>query len=108
MESLKRKQSLLSNFFSNKKILVTPSSETEESISSTSTLQQLDDIHEYIDQFQSEVTDLSFDNDIGNFIGENIDDYTKVKLLENSWKPPTNFKYPFSVHKKPGKTKNDF
>lgn len=39
------------------------------------------------------------DNDVGKIY---IDDYTEVKLLDNSRKPPTNFKYPFSVPKKQG------
>ena len=31
-----------------------------------------------------------------------------MKLLENKWKPPPSFKYPFSVHKKQGKEEKRF
>ena len=34
--------------------------------------------------------------DIGNFIGCEIDDFTKYQLLENHWKPPSGFSFPFS------------
>lgn len=39
-------------------------------------------------------------NDVGNYIGKKIDDYTKFQLLENPWIPPNNFKFPVSYHKK--------
>ena len=37
---------------------------------------------------------LSF-NDIGYCIGQNIDNHTKMTLLENHWFPPNNCKFPF-------------
>ncbi|KAF0719043.1 52 kDa repressor of the inhibitor of the protein kinase-like, partial [Aphis craccivora] len=54
---------------------------------------------------QNNITsDLVFDNDIGNFIGKKLDDYTKCRLLENPWKPLKNFEnnhfdqYPWLIY----------
>ncbi|KAG8177408.1 hypothetical protein JTE90_020437 [Oedothorax gibbosus] len=42
-------------------------------------------------------------NDIGNFIGKDIDDYTKMSLLEHPWSPPENYSFPFSQRTVSGK-----
>jgi hypothetical protein len=42
-------------------------------------------------------------NDIGDYIGKNIDIYTKHELLVNHWVPPTNYIFLFSEHNKNGK-----
>jgi hypothetical protein len=42
-------------------------------------------------------------NDIGDYIGKNIDNYTKCELLMNHWVPPTNYIFPYSEHNKNGK-----
>lgn len=42
-------------------------------------------------------------NDLGSHIGKPIDDYTRKLLLQNHWKPPKDYAFPFSLHKKNGK-----
>ncbi|CAN7990025.1 unnamed protein product [Ixodes pacificus] len=42
-------------------------------------------------------------NDLGSHIGKPIDDYTRTLLLQNHWKPPKDYAFPFSLHKKNGK-----
>ena len=44
------------------------------------------------------------DYDIGYFAGriDEIDDFTRYSILENHWKPPKGFSFPFSIHNKQG------
>lgn len=41
--------------------------------------------------------------DIGNFVGRQVDDYTKRHLLETHWFISENYSFPYSVHRKNGK-----
>lgn len=41
--------------------------------------------------------------DIGNFVGRQVDDYTKRHLLETHWCPSEDYSFPYSVHRKNGK-----
>lgn len=42
-------------------------------------------------------------NDIGSCIGKPLDDFSKKMLLQEHWKPPKAYTFPFSFHKKDGK-----
>lgn len=112
MDSMKRKQPSLLNYFPNKKISSTEVSDSNEPVNVSQTaipraIPQLNVICD--DNKQNNITsDLVFDNDIGNFIGKKLDDHTKCRLLENPWKPLKNFEYPFSIHKKKGKEEKRF
>lgn len=48
--------------------------------------------------------------DIGKFIGsdKSIDGQTRFSLLTNPWKPPTGYKFPFSLHVKKSKEERRF
>ncbi|KAK3909764.1 52 kDa repressor of the inhibitor of the protein kinase, partial [Frankliniella fusca] len=46
-----------------------------------------------------EAADLVVLNDIGNFIGKDISDFQKQELLMNPWRPPDDYKFPFSTYK---------
>lgn len=41
--------------------------------------------------------------DIGNYIGTNIDDFSKRQILLNHWSPPKDYQFPYSEHNKKGK-----
>ena len=43
-------------------------------------------------------------NDIGYYIGKDIDDYTKMSLLQHPWTPPKNYNFPFSTRIVKGKS----
>lgn len=44
-----------------------------------------------------------FASDIGSYVGQNnIDDFTKAKLLEHHWKPPPDYTFPHNVVMKKG------
>lgn len=105
---MKRKQPSLLNCFPNKKISSTEVSDLNEPVDVSQTaIPQLNVICD--DNKQNNTTsNLVFDNDIGNFIGKKLDDYTKFRRLENPWKPPKNFEYPFSIHKKKRKRGKTF
>lgn len=49
---------------------------------------------------QSAVDKFKFNNDIGNFIGKTLDDYTKFNLLKNPWNTPDNFNFFFRQRRK--------
>lgn len=55
------------------------------------------------------VSDTEFSSDIGNFLpGTCPSDIIKVKLLETSNIPTSNFVYPYSVHNKKSKEEKRF
>lgn len=49
-------------------------------------------------------------NDVGYYLKRNIriDEATKFHLLEKHWTPPSNYRFPFSVHTKQGKEEKRF
>lgn len=50
-----------------------------------------------------------FASDIGSYVGQiNIDDFTKARLLENHWAPPSNYVFPYNVVMKKGKAKKKY
>ena len=55
----------------------------------------------------TQISNAEFVNDIGNFVGTNIDDLTKKNLLESPWKPTADYKMPYSVHMKKINKKSD-
>lgn len=52
--------------------------------------------------------DFHFTNDIGDYIGKNINNYSKRELLINQWVAPTNYIFPFSEHNKNSKLVSRF
>lgn len=46
--------------------------------------------------------------DIGDYIGQNISDYTKTVLLENPWTPPDDYEFPHSTRTVSGQVKKNF
>jgi len=61
-------------------------------------------------EVENDISSLVISNDIGHYINSSrvIEDTVKIKLLENKWKPPPSFKYPFSIHNKQGKEEKRF
>ncbi|XP_050541762.1 zinc finger MYM-type protein 1-like isoform X2 [Daktulosphaira vitifoliae] len=51
----------------------------------------------------TQIPQTFYSNDIGQYIGKAIDDFTKHELLENSWLPPKDYIFPYSEHIKGGK-----
>jgi hypothetical protein len=47
-------------------------------------------------------------NDIGNFIGKDVDDHTKMSLLEHPWIPPQNYCFPYSTRTVSGKVVKNY
>jgi len=45
---------------------------------------------------KGEVSTAHLCRDVGHFIGQKIDDFTKHVLLEDPWKPTKDYKFPFS------------
>lgn len=44
-----------------------------------------------------------YSTDKGQYIVQDIDDYTKCQLLENPWLPKKDYSFPYSEHIKGGK-----
>ena len=57
-------------------------------------------------QFLQKGNNITYD--IGDFIGIVIDDLTKCQILENPWIPPSNYKFPYSIHMKKGKNEKRY
>ena len=53
--------------------------------------------------FSCQIPNVVFINDIGNFVGTNIDNLTKKNLLTSPWKPSADYNMPYSVHMKKNK-----
>lgn len=49
-----------------------------------------------------------FSRDVGNYIGQPIDNFTKKALLENPWIPPADYKFPFSTRTLAGRETKNF